>query len=302
MLKNNAQLFEQSFKLLTTSEQQEIHRLLDTCAKQELSLNALWEAMDIVWDELGCDNQILDEEKLSKFYQHPVWILNGLFSEYDEVSRAHRTAICDWIANNSISQVIDFGGGTGALAKIIAQNNQSIQIDVYEPYPQDLSIRECQKFNNIRFIDTVDSTYDCLVSLDVLEHVSDPVKLFSNMIRSVNLGGYLIIANHFFPSIKCHLPSTFHLRYTFGEFAEIMGLKYVGVCEGSHAIIYQKSQCCEIDWPKVRRLERFSKWLFPFREFDANYLYSWKSRLRRLMFQPGQTSVKFAQKFIQALK
>jgi 2-polyprenyl-6-hydroxyphenyl methylase/3-demethylubiquinone-9 3-methyltransferase len=250
---------------------------------------------------LGCDNRVLAADKLTAFYQHPVWILNGLFSEQDEFSRGHREAIAQWIANNPISRVIDFGGGMGTLARMIIHKNPNIAIDIYEPYPHPFALKQCQPHNNIQFIETIEGTsYDCLVSLDVLEHVPDPLNLLSEMVRSVKPGGYLIIANHFFPSIKCHLPSTFHLRYSFDRFAAMMGLRSLGRCEGSHATIYQKLQDQEINWQVIRARETLSKQLFPLREFDARYLYPWKSRWNRLTTNPRKTCQEFAQKLVRS--
>jgi 2-polyprenyl-3-methyl-5-hydroxy-6-metoxy-1,4-benzoquinol methylase len=127
---------------------------------------------------------------------------------------------------------------------------------------------------------------DCLVSTDVLEHVLDPLDLFSKMIDRVNKGGYLLIANHFYPSIKCHLPATFHLRYSFDKFAEKMGLEIIGVCEGSHATIYKKTQSKELDWQMLRKLEKRSRFLFPFNEFKQIHIVPWQNRLIKVIKDP----------------
>ena len=111
-----------------------------------------------------------------------------------------------------------------------------------------------------------------LVSTDVLEHVPDPLKTFEEMILSVKNNGYLIIANNFFPVIKCHLPQTFHLSYTFNVFAKLMGLVFVGPLEGSHATIFRKESNKPVNWPIVRLLEKISKGLFPMIEFSKPIL------------------------------
>jgi len=67
-----------------------------------------------------------------------------------------------------------------------------------------------------------------LIAIDVLEHVPDPLINFAEMIKSVKLSGYLVIANNFRPVIKCHLPQVFHFRYTFNQFAIMMGLEVIG--------------------------------------------------------------------------
>ncbi|MGB1702268.1 MAG: hypothetical protein ACPHFR_04035, partial [Cycloclasticus sp.] len=75
----------------------------------------------------------------------------------------------------------------------------------------------------------------------VLEHVDDPLKDFACMINKVKTGGYLIVANCFYPVIKCHLPQNFHFRFTFNIFARLMGLRIKGGLKGSHATIFQKN-------------------------------------------------------------
>lgn len=85
--------------------------------------------MDLVWEDLGCDNKHLNWEKISKFYSHPVWLLNGLFIEQHTVSMKHRHAISDWIIAKNFKKILDYGGGFGTLARLIAQKN-SIE-DIY---------------------------------------------------------------------------------------------------------------------------------------------------------------------------
>ena len=57
--------------------QSEIKRLLDGLDSEFTELNQLLYLIDKVWDELECDNQVIDEDKMSQFYSHPVWTLNG---------------------------------------------------------------------------------------------------------------------------------------------------------------------------------------------------------------------------------
>ena len=101
--------------------------------------------------------------------------------------------------------------------------------------------------------------YGCIISIDVLEHVSDPLKLFAEMVGFTKDNGCLVIAHNFYPIIKCHLPSTFHLRHTFEMFAWMMGLNVIGRCGDSHAKIYQKSGKSPINWKKIKTFELFTK-------------------------------------------
>ena len=227
-------------------------------------LHDVWQLMDNVWDDIGCNNVNLDWEKINKFYAHPVWILNGMFIEQHKLSMQHRNAISDWIVKNNLKNVLDYGGGFGTLARLIARKDSNISVNIYEPYPSEYAILKVEEYLNIHFINSIDEKYDCLVSTDVLEHVSEPLQLFSEMVEDVKIGGYLVIANNFSPVMKCHLPSTFHLRYTFRIFASVMGLQRIGPCKGSHASIYRKEKDITIDWGKINRYERISRMMFPF--------------------------------------
>lgn len=246
-------------------EKREIERLLkNQNPGLKDDLEQIWYLMDLIWDELGCDNRRLDWSRINRFYAHPIWILNGLFVEQHALSTQHRVEIAEWITRHAFKRIIDYGGGGGTLARFIADRDRSIDIDIFEPYPADFSIKRSSAYSNIRFVDDLsEGVYDCLISTDVLEHVPDPVLTLSEMVSSVKPQGYLIIANHFYPSIKCHLPQTFHLRYTFDLFARRLGLERVGRLKGSHATIYKRIEQVKPAWTRLRKLEWFSKSLFP---------------------------------------
>jgi len=255
-------------KNLTTIERAEIEKLLKRQDNNFNDLNQMWYLMDLVWDDFECDNKKLNWEKIGKFYSHPVWLLNGLFIEQDDVSMGHRHAISDWVLNNNLKNVVDYGGGFGTLARLVAQKNKEIKIDIYEPHPSVFGLKRASEYKNITVINQLEEDYyDCLLSTDVLEHVPDPLNDFSKMIDSVKIGGYLVIANAFFPMIKCHLPQNFHFRYTFNKFAKMMGLEVVGILEGSHATIFKKISVVKPQWKKIRFYEKLSRVSFPIIEF-----------------------------------
>jgi 2-polyprenyl-3-methyl-5-hydroxy-6-metoxy-1,4-benzoquinol methylase len=252
---------------LTQQEQEEIERLLAFSEHSPMRVKDLWKMMDIVWDEMDCDNNNLDPEKISAYYRHPVWTLNGLFIEQDDVSMGHREAMAKWITNNQISNLVDYGGGFGTLARLVAARDSNIEIDIHEPFPSRLAIAKMREFPNVKFVASLDYEYDCLVCIDVLEHVPNPLELFAMMIASVKMGGFLMIANCFYPEIKCHLPSTLHFRYTFNLCAMMMGLRVMGNCKGSHATIYKKISARPINWRSLRIVEWLSKKFFRFTKF-----------------------------------
>ena len=253
-----------SDKNLTEYEKREILSLMQREDKRLHSdLEQMWYLMDLVWDDLGCDNRHLDWERIGKFYAHPVWLLNGLFIEQDTESMGHRHSISDWVIAQGFSHVVDYGGGFGTLARLIAQKDPSIRVDIYEPHPSDFGLKRAAEYENIHMIEKLQMQYDCLISTDVLEHVPDPLADFAAMVSHVRAGGYLIIANAFFPMIKCHLPQNFHFRYTFNQFAKMMGVEVEGMIEGTHAVIFKKVGNVEPDWNRIRRYEMLSKAAFP---------------------------------------
>lgn len=250
-----------------TDDYQEIQRLLNAIDGELTELSQLLSLLDLVWDEMECDNINLDAERINNFYKHPVWLLNGFFAEQHALSLQHRHSISSWIAANRLKTVLDFGGGYGTLARMISDQYDEAKVDIYEPYPSKFAITQCQSYPSVEFVNDLQTNhYDCLVSTDVLEHVPEPLELFSQMIESVKISGYLVIANCFFPIIKCHLPSTFHLRHTFDRFAIAMGLEVIGDCIGSHATIYKKIHNYPVNWEKIERMSLVSKRLFFLRE------------------------------------
>lgn len=251
-------------KDLTEFEIKEIEKLLSQRNKNiKDDLEQMWYLIDLVWDKYKCDNKKLNWSEIEKFYSHPVWVLNGLFIESHQISMTHRHSISDWIVQKGFNNLIDYGGGFGTLAKLISIKNKNIDIYIYEPFPSQYTINKLKKFENIHFIDKLNSNYDCLVSIDVLEHLSDPLKTFSDMINIVKINGYLIIANAFYPMIKCHLPKNFHFRYTFNIFSKLLGLKVIGKLNGSHATIFLKKKESIPNWNILRTLEKISKIIFP---------------------------------------
>jgi len=254
---------------LSQLEKTEIENLLTKAMlRPNTELQQIWQLMDLVWDEYDCDNKKLNLNNIDKFYYHPVWLLNGLFIEQHALSMQHRNAISNWISNKaSISKILDYGGGFGTLARLIVDKNPSLLVDIYELHPSDYAKQRITEYRQIRFINDIHAKYDVLVSTDVLEHVPDPLKTFGDMILSVKDNGYLIIANNFFPRIKCHLPRTFHLRYTFNLFAKFMGLVIICPLEESHATIFKKNSDKPVNWSAIRLIEIISKGIFPMIEF-----------------------------------
>ena len=199
----------------------------------------------------------------------------------------HRHSIAEVITSLKPLVVLDFGGGFGTLARLLAAALPQVEIIICEPYPPRHGVLSCKPFPNIRFVPQLSTqSVDVLVSTDVLEHVPDPLSLLAAMVDAVRPGGHLLIANCFYPVIACHLPCTFHLRYSFDAFCQALGLEVLGPCEGSHATIYRRAQVLEPDWPRLRAMERRSQRLFPWREWRTRHISPWRTRAQLVVTHP----------------
>jgi hypothetical protein len=215
------------------NDREAIERLLKSVGTDDPTLEQIWLCMDIIWDRLGCDNEYAETHKTDVFYRHPVWLLNGLFIEQHPESLRNREIMSSWIARRAGIRIADFGGGFGTLARMIASKCPETHIDVIEPYPHSLAVEKCRQFTNISYRTALCGEYDLIVAMDVFEHVSDPLRLIYDTARHLKCGGIYLTANCFYPVIKCHLPVTFHFRYSWNLAMRMMRLRHIDtVCYG----------------------------------------------------------------------
>lgn len=277
---------------LSSDEERVIGNLLARVG-HEPSLEQVWTLMDQAWIHHRCNNIQPTQQSLAAFYSDPVWLLNGMFIEQDELSMAHRQAIVSIVLSLAPESVVDFGGGFGTLAILLANALPESLISIFEPFPTACGLHNCRLSSNIRFVSSLQNqSYDVLVCTDVLEHVTQPINLLAAMVDSVRPGGHLLIANCFYPVIACHLPSTFHLRYSFDSFCQAMGLEVLGPCPGSHATIYRRNQVLSINWGQLLAMERHSQRLFGWREWRTRHITPWRRRLQQAIGHSFRTSRK----------
>jgi 2-polyprenyl-3-methyl-5-hydroxy-6-metoxy-1,4-benzoquinol methylase len=233
-----------------------------------LSIQELWSEMDRIWCDLGLDNHSpLAGQAVGEFYSHPVWILNGLFASIDPESVGHRESIAKYIGDlgQDASLIADFGGGSGVLAKTIAQRSGNVrEIDIIEPYPFEYFRALYSDDKKIKYVPEFShDDYDMVIAQDVLEHVDDPIEIAVDCLSAVRTGGLVVFANCFYPVIMCHLPGTFFLRHTFRYVLSVPGVEFVGTVKGAeHALIFKKTG--DVDVPSMRGKERFAKRIGPF--------------------------------------
>lgn len=187
------------------------------------TLEQVWALVDAAWNECQCDQGVTDE-RVSKFYAHPVWLLNGLFVEQHAESLKQRQNIAEYVANLRPKRVADFGGGFGSLARMIGGLCPTAEINVVEPHPHRMAVYLAEKTSNVRYRSDLIGEYDVLIATDVFEHVQNPLALVESTSAHLKVGGEYIIANCFWPVVSCHLPSTYHFRWSWHLAMEAMNL------------------------------------------------------------------------------
>ena len=95
------------------------------------SMQWVCDEIDRIWDSLELNNKKpLLEQDIGSYYSHPVWIMNGLFSEADPLSKRHHIDIIKFIDENNIKKIADYGGGSGVFAFFLVSQNSSIEVDI----------------------------------------------------------------------------------------------------------------------------------------------------------------------------
>ena len=242
--------------LLRESDKKYLLRLPDNLPTVEW----VWSEIDEIWDYYKINNKkTLSDQSIAEFYSHPVWLMNGVFTSLDPVSEKHRDLISQFTSENGFKFIADYAGGFGELAIKMANKSPDSTIKIIEPYPSAFGLYRFKGKENIEISDALGiDEYDVIIAQDVLEHVEDPVGLAIALTESVKENGLIVFANCFYPVIKCHLPKTFHLRYTFRFVMEIYGLKYQGKLPGAeHVLIFKKTDRLSVK--KLRVAEKISQ-------------------------------------------
>jgi hypothetical protein len=220
-------------------------------------LDGMWVLMDAAWDACQCDPEIMDG-RIARFYAHPVWLLNGLFIEQHAESLSNRRDFTECVASLKPKRVADFGGGYGSLARMIGARCPDAEVNIVEPHPHAAAIKIAEQTTNVRYVSEFSGEYDVLIATDVFEHVSDPLGLVESTAAHLRVGGEYLIANCFWPVIRCHLPSTFHFRYSWDAAMAAMNLK------PGKTVAYGRSykRVGQVSAAAARKIERRSRCWF----------------------------------------
>ena len=168
----------------------------------------VWDEIDRVFDSLGLNNKkAFSDQDIDSFYNHPVWIMNGLFLEADPLSKQHQINIAKFVDENNIKNIADYGGGSGVFAEFLFIRNPLIVTDIIEPYPLEFFKKRISSYTSINFVNNFTcNNYDAVISQSVLEHVENPIETAYKMASNVKEGGLVIFADCFYPLINaiCH--------------------------------------------------------------------------------------------------
>lgn len=244
-----------------------------------ISVYELWEEMDRVWNTYLAIHGGVTESFLADFYSHPVWCLNSIFTSFDVYSSNQRRSLVHSLQQFPIKSIVDMGGGYGVLCLMIKALQCDYTVSLCEPYIHPV-IRSHLMSHDIYVKETAPKDTDCYIYIDVLEHCTRPIHYLYQSICQANLGSYFYIGNCFYPVIKCHLPQTFYLRFTFNFAAYLLGLTRIGSVSGAPYInIFRLTRRTSLDCCAISRI---TKTLFILIS-PLHYLFSWSLLSLRML-------------------
>jgi len=152
-------------------------------------------------------------KKYSLFDEDP---LSGKYNTFIGILRKRRMQSADWthycrsleikcikriIEQQQVSnpKILEIGAGDGYMSKVLSEAGFSMTST--DPAPRKPLMYNVQEMNtcDLKFDD---SSYDIIVSSNVLEHIGDLPKAFSEMKRVLKSGGIMI---HTVPTVYCNL-------------------------------------------------------------------------------------------------
>jgi hypothetical protein len=255
-------------KLLTPAESAWIKSTLAKFAGKDPTIAQMWKLLDEAWRLYNCDPLVLDG-RISDFYRHPVWTLNGLHIECNQLSLKNREEILRWVLNIPHDRIADFGGGFGSLARMIGGECPDASVEVIEPFPSCAAQILVKDIKNTSYVEKLSGKYDVIIATDVFEHVQDPLAILIDSCRFLKNGGFYLIGNCFEPVIECHLPQNFHFLPTWGLILEALGLEQF--CKINYTVSYRFHGM--LNERKARDYEKASKRIYSMTRFLPRRVY-----------------------------
>lgn len=145
---------------------------------------------DMIW-EIDPDTGIIQLSKLIPMdilYMHQHMDATGAtWAKYNE-------ALADFIAKNKVGNILEIGGGSGKLAKLILERDNKVEYTVVEPNPtfdENKRLKIIKSFFS-KDLQGVDSEIKTIVLSQVLEHVYDPESFLQDVSARLPEGGKFI--------------------------------------------------------------------------------------------------------------
>lgn len=128
-------------------------------------------------------------------YSHKNPLINWLFWQ-------RLRKVMEFVENYQYENILDFGCGSGVMLPFLANiSKQVVAIDVdllpiqrvqkYIPIANNVQIKDATKIN---ISDLSKNSFDLIIALDVLEHVSDLPKTLSDLFSLLKPNGQLIVS------------------------------------------------------------------------------------------------------------
>jgi hypothetical protein len=233
--------------------------------EKPLTIPQLWQLLDRVWQEMQIDSS--SEQDLKRYYNHPVWLLNGLVTECDPISFAVRSQAARMAYAYNPQKIIDMGGGYGSLLKQVTQIYPEIPtLHIYDLAEDPTYLQSClAPFPKIQVVAAPQPPYDLIYSLEVFEHLLDPILEVYKMNQLLKIGGGLITTYSFYPMIHCHLPQNFYLSPVFHRIVQHLGFRLYGF-ERPGTTIWSFQKIKDISFQEFKQVKLLVKLLQPLLE------------------------------------
>jgi 2-polyprenyl-3-methyl-5-hydroxy-6-metoxy-1,4-benzoquinol methylase len=137
-----------------------------------------------------------------KSYNEVKSFLNHYYQEVKKCGYKHRTAhVLDLIDASQKTKILDYGSGWGVFSKMISEKSENINVTGIEIDSMSLKISQdvIGETENLKFLDKSiqdlsDQSFDCAISMQVIEHVHNPGNYLKEVNRVLKDGGELIIS------------------------------------------------------------------------------------------------------------
>ena len=187
-----------------------------------------------------------------------------VFGKKTSVSRQSKAydLIKENIPLSDEGKILEAGAGMGGFSSIFCENNPSWEVTSFEPSASfDVLKKNTKDYDNISIrragyedVELEESYYDVIVSLGVLEHVSNPLQMVKWASHGLKEGGYLFLEFPNFEFQPNDLLCVDHLSKITPSFMEAMaknsGLEIINVIKQGVPVyfVFKKNSDLQVDF------------------------------------------------------